>query len=268
MFSKKLIDYDFEGLARVLSDLGLDGVDLTVRPGGHISPESVSEELPRAVDVMSSHGLEVAMVTTAITSADEPNAKDVFRVASECGIRFLKLGYWSYRGFGNVSEQVGEVRGGLVGLSRLASEYGIVAGVHIHSGQYMTATAGLVSRLLEGLDTENVGAYIDPGHMVLEGGLSGWMIGMDLLRDVTRMVAVKDFGWEMVPGQPKRWRVKHLPLSEGMVPWKEVFTYLRRMSFDGPISLHSEYQGMSSEEIISQTSRDIAYLRGILDETR
>jgi sugar phosphate isomerase/epimerase len=268
MFSKKLIDLDFAGLARVLSDLGLDGVDLTVRPKGHILPEGVARDLPRAVEVMSAHDLEVAMLTTAVTSADEPSAEGIFRTASDCGIGFLKLGYWRYRGFGNIFEQLDEVREDLKGISRLAAEYGVVAGVHIHSGEYMSATADLVSRSLEGLDTENIGAYIDPGHMVLEGGLSGWRIGMDLLRGVIKMVAVKDFGWERLPGEPKRWRVSHLPLSEGMVPWKEVFAHLKEVSFDGPVSLHSEYEGMDPETVIAQTSSDLAYLREILEDTR
>ncbi len=268
MFSKKLIDYDFPGLARVLSELGLDGVDLTVRPKGHVLPEAVGKDLPRAVEILEAHDLEVAMITTAITSAEDRNAEEVFRTASECGIGFLKLGYWRYGGFGHVFEQLKEVREDLKGISRLADEYGVMAGLHIHSGDYMSATADLVSRSLEGLETENIGAYIDPGHMVLEGGLSGWRIGMDLLRDVIKMVAVKDFGWERVEGEPKGWRVAHLPLNEGMVPWKEVFTCLRGISFDGPISLHSEYGGMGTEEIISQTSADLAYLRKILEETR
>jgi sugar phosphate isomerase/epimerase len=268
MFSKKLMDLDFAGLARVLSDLGLDGVDLTVRPKGHILPEAVRRDLPRAVEILSAHDLEVVMLTTAITCADEPYAEETFRTASDCGIDFLKLGYWPYRGFGNILEQLSEVRGDLKGICRLADEYGVVAGVHIHSGDYMSATADIVSRSLEGLETANIGAYIDPGHMVLEGGLSGWRIGMDLLRDVTKMVAVKDFGWERVPGEAKRWRVTHLPLSEGMVPWKEVFAYLKRISFDGPVSLHSEYDGMDTGGIIAQTSADLAYLREILEDTR
>jgi sugar phosphate isomerase/epimerase len=146
----------------------------------------------------------------------------------------------------------------------MASDHGIVAGIHIHSGPYMTATGGLVARILEGMDTDSIGAYIDPGHMVLEGGRSGWKLGMDLLRDVTKMVAVKDFGWEKSTEKEKTWELVHMPLSEGMVLWPEVFEYLAETGFDGPVSLHSEYEHLGTDEIIEQTSRDLAYIKDII----
>jgi sugar phosphate isomerase/epimerase len=158
-----------------------------------------------------------------------------------------------------------EVRENLRGIQSLASEHGIIAGLHIHSGEYMTATGGMVSRILEGMDADCVGAYIDPGHMVLEGGRSGWKLGMDLLRDVTVMVAVKDFGLERDPNTKKKWLLRHMPLSEGMVPWLEVLGYLRDISFDGPVSLHSEYE-LPVQGVIAQTRRDLEYLRLAISE--
>jgi sugar phosphate isomerase/epimerase len=264
MFSKKLGVFDIPEAGRIISELGFDGVDLTVRPGGHILPEDAERRLPGAVGVLKSEGLNVPMISTGITSEDEPFAKEIFGTASSCGIRFLKLGYWNYEGFGRVYEQIKEVRKKAAGLSRLASEYNVVAGIHIHSGPYMTATGDLVARILEGMETDHIGAYIDPGHMILEGGRSGWKLGMDLLRDVTKMVAVKDFGWVKAADKEKTWKLVHMPLSEGMVPWPEVFDYLDQIGFDGPVSLHSEYEQMGTDEIIEQTSRDVSYMRNLI----
>ena len=264
MFSKKLQEFDIPEVGGIISDLGLDGVDLTVRPGGHIQPEEAEERLPLAVETLKSRGLEVPMISTGITSADEPWSRGIFSTASKCGIGYLKLGYWHYQGFGKVHSQLEEVRNWARGLANLASEYGVFAGIHIHSGDYMSATGNMVSRILEGIDGDHIGAYIDPGHMVLEGGRSGWKLGMDLLRDVTKMVAVKDFGWVKDTGEEKRWNLVHLPLDQGLVPWPEVFSYLGEICFDGPVSLHSEYEKLSTDEIIAQTARDVAYVRKII----
>jgi sugar phosphate isomerase/epimerase len=264
MFSKKLGGFDIPEAGKIISELGFDGVDLTVRPGGHILPEDVEEKLPDAVETLRAQGLDVPMISTGITSEDESFAREIFGTASSCGVGFLKLGYWHYEGFGKVYEQLEDVRKKAEGLARLASENGVVAGIHIHSGPYMTATGDLVTRILEGMDTENIGAYIDPGHMVLEGGRSGWKIGMDLLRDATKMVAIKDFGWEKATDKDKTWKLVHMPLSEGMVPWSDVFGYLDEIGFDGPVSLHSEYEQLQTNEIIEQTSRDLTYVRKIV----
>ncbi len=264
MFSKRLAELAIEEVGEAVSKLGLDGVDLTVRPSGHVLPEEAGIRLPIAVGTLKSYGLDVPMITTAVTGADEPYAEDIFSAAGDSEVKYLKLGYWRYEGFGNVYRQLSEVHEKLVGIQKLAADSGVTAAVHVHSGDCMSGTADMVSRLLEGFDPDQVAAYIDPGHMLIEGGKSGWKLGMDLLSYAIRVVAVKDFGWQRDPADPKKWRAVLMPLSEGMVPWPEVFRYLKEISFDGPVSLHSEYEAMSVEQILSQTAKDFSYLKGVI----
>ena len=49
-FSKHLPRMNGRELGRTLKALGFDGVDLTVRPGGHVDPKRVAIELPVFVD--------------------------------------------------------------------------------------------------------------------------------------------------------------------------------------------------------------------------
>src|SRR5205085_716697 len=88
-----------------------------------------------------------------------------------------------------------------------------------------------------------------------------------LLRPWPRHVAIKDFAWKSVPGKPKAvWQDVYVPLREGIVPWPEFFERLARTPFDGPISLHSEYQGkgswrnLNTTELIEQTAADLAFV--------
>src|SRR5690242_5995733 len=75
IFSKHLQFVQGEDLAKAASDLGFDGVDITVRKGGHIAPERVKETLPPLVSILRQHGLEVPMITTDIADADTPFAE-------------------------------------------------------------------------------------------------------------------------------------------------------------------------------------------------
>jgi len=272
MFSKmlkKIGNLNVEEAADYIAMMGFDGVDLTVRPGGHVQPEEASRRLPEAVEIFNSRGLEVPMITSNITSADEKYAEEIFKIASECNVRFIKLGYWRYVKFGKVREQIKHVRNAdLKGICRLSEEYGVTAGLHIHSGDFLTSNPAVLYLLLKGYDPEYLCAYIDPGHMAVEGGISGWKIGMDILGEYVRMVAVKDFGWfreeDRETGE-KRWVVRTVPLSEGLVPWMEVFKYLKQMGFDGPVSIHSEYHNISLDELIKLTRNDLKYLKKILN---
>jgi len=271
MFSKMLKNVGnltIEEAGEYIAKMGFDGVDLTVRPGGHISPREVLKELPKAVENLNSKGLSVPMITTNVTSADEKFTAEIFKTASECGVRFIKLGYWRYGGFGTIKKQIEHVRDDdLNGLCKLSEEHNVTAGLHIHSGDFLTSNPVVVHLLLRDYDPQYLCAYIDPGHMAVEGGLSGWKIGMDILQEHIRMVAVKDFGWfqeEDPKTGGKRWRARTVPLSEGLVSWGEVFSYLKQINFDGPVSLHSEYHDVDFQGLIRRTEVDLQYLKETL----
>jgi len=270
MFSKMLKDVgklSVDEAGDRIAEMGFDGVDLTVRPGGHVLPEEVIGKLPEAVDTLESKGLTVPMITTGITDAGEKYAEDIFRTASQCGVKFLKLGYWRYEGFGKLKEQIESLRSRLKGIQDLSKRYGVTAAIHIHSGNYLSANPDVVWMLLQDYDPDYLGAYIDPGHMTVEGGLSGWRMGMDLLSQHIRMVAVKDFGWFQERDEKtgkKRWRPDLVPLGDGLVPWPQVFTHLREIKFDGPVSVHSEYKNLDLEGLIQQTKKDLDYLKNII----
>src|SRR5688572_22182827 len=71
-FSKHLPDLNWTDLAAATIDMGFDGIDLTVRSKGHVAPERVAEDLPRALDAIRAKGTHVAMITTELTSASHP----------------------------------------------------------------------------------------------------------------------------------------------------------------------------------------------------
>lgn len=263
VFAKMFQKLPLNVFGDLVADMGFEGVDLTVRPGGYIAPEEAAEKLPESIDILRARGLKVPMITTSITDAHEPYAEETFKAASECGVKYIKLGYWMYKGFGHLRSQMMELRGKLEEIYLLSRRYNVTAGVHIHSGMYLTSEPAILWEILRGFDPNFLGAYIDPGHMAVEGGLAGWLIGMDILAEHTRMVAVKDFGWFREDG---KWVTRTVPLGEGLVPWRVVFEILKRIGFNGPVSLHSEYH-MSLEEIIAQTRRDLNYVKEILKST-
>jgi len=272
MFSKHLAPLSIEEAARRVGEIGFQGLDLTVRQGGHIQPEEVTSRLAPAVTAVRKLGLDIPMITTNITSADDAYAAETFATAAECGIRHLKLGYWHYRGFGQMQAQLDEVRTSLDGIARLAERTGVTANIHIHSEACLSADAAVVYLMLKDRDPKQVGAYVDPGHMTVEGGGLGWMMGLDLLSPWLNLVAVKSMAWvhEYDPELlQEHWRPKMVPLRQGTARWLEVFRCLAQIGYDGIISLHSEYQGsyswrdLSTEEVLAQSAEDLAFIKYI-----
>lgn len=271
MFSKMLQEFSIAEAAQRIKALGFDGVDLTVRPKGHVEPATVGKDLPAAIGAIHAQGLDVPMASTAITRATDPHAEATVEAAARQGIRLLKLGYWN-AAKGKLHEAIEQAKRNLDGLERLAESYQVTFGIHNHSGPgYVNCQPAVVASLLRDRDPSRIAAYFDPGHAAVEGGSGGWRQSLELLAPQIRLVAVKDFGWKSGPGKVKAvWQAQQVPLRDGLVAWPEVFESLEEAKFAGPISLHSEYKGahswrdLTTPELIEQTAADLAFVKSLL----
>jgi len=120
---KNIANFTLDEAGDYMVDAGFMGADLTVREGGYVLPEEVEKRLPEAIDLLKSKGLSIPMITTNIIDANESHAEEIFKTASKCGVRFIKLGYWRYEGFGKIKEQIERVRNNnLKGIYKLSKE--------------------------------------------------------------------------------------------------------------------------------------------------
>jgi hypothetical protein len=101
LFSKLFQWTDIAETAAIAREIGFDALDLTVRPKGHVLPERVATDMPRAVETVRKAGLEVSMISTEIKSVTSPYAEAMLKTASGLGIRHYRWGGLVYRdGFG------------------------------------------------------------------------------------------------------------------------------------------------------------------------
>jgi len=251
-FSKHLPELKYDELGKWLRDGGFDGVDLTVRPGGHVLPERAAQDLPRAVGAIRSHGLEVPMITTELTSAADPAARPILGTAARLKIPFFKLGYWRY---GNdVVVDVQKAAADVRALVELAKEYGITAGFHNHPRN--VGLAGWDGRqVVENLDPKWIGYYYDASNATEEGAVEGWEVVLKLALPRLKMASFKDFYWEKVKG---KWTPVACPLGEGMVNWAKIFPLLAAARFTGPMSIHQEYK---PADRITAARTDLEFVR-------
>ncbi|HVR72125.1 MAG TPA: TIM barrel protein [Vicinamibacteria bacterium] len=267
LFSKHLPGLDAHGLGRAAKTLGFAGVDLTVRPGGHVLPERAASDLPSFLAGLRDEGLEVPMITTGLVSASDPTARPILETAGRHRVPFFKPGYYRYR-FDDVRRELDAAGAELRGLAAIGAECGVQLGYHNHAG-YVGGPVWDLARVMDGLDPRWAGYYFDVRHAVVEGGDGGWRSALNLAAPRLKMVAVKDFFWEKTASG---WRQRNCPLGEGMVEWKPFFAALARAAFAGPVSLHLEYDipgdtpAARQDHTLAAATRDLAFLRARLAE--
>jgi sugar phosphate isomerase/epimerase len=219
LFTDNLSDLTVAGACASAKAAGFDGLDLTLRPGGHVLPANAEVGLAEAKREADAAGVVIPMVSTAVTDTDSPHAESIIAAAAHYGARFVKLGYWEYRPFGTLAAQVDEARAKLRRLAALGRKYHVLPCVHCHSGRFVASGGPMLYLVLKGFAPGEVGAYVDPMHMTIEGGRAGWEMGLDLLAPWIALVGVKNFRW--LPNQrgaqgQQRWRWEYCPLADGM----------------------------------------------------
>lgn len=260
VFSKHLQFLDYQTLAKTCREIGADGIDLTVRPKGHVEPDRVETDLPGAVEAIRAEGLEAAMITTNLKSGNDPTAERILKTASALGIGFFRIGGHQYVEQMSPAAQLPAIVEDLRSLVGLCAQYKMAAGYHNHSGgRNFAAMMWDLHEALHAVDSPWMGANFDVGHARVEGGLAGWALGAELLGPSVKMAAVKDFVWD---GAKEKW----VPLGEGIVPLKESFRKLRTAGFSGPVSIHVEYKVSSDEAMIQEMRRAIPVLRQALND--
>jgi len=238
VFSKCLQWLDYQGMAEAAAAAGFDGVDLTVRPGGHVLPERVADDLPKAVEAAAGAGIHIRMIVTAITDPADAQTETILKTAGRLGVRYYRLGHFRYNDADPIMAQLDEIRPRLRDLVAMNRQYGLAATYQNHAGAaYVGASLWDVHYLFDGLDPQGIGSQFDIRHAVVEGG-TAWPISLRLLANRINTLTLKDFYWAR---QDNRWRPRNCPLGEGMVDLAGYGRMLNRHGVSGPVSLHLEY---------------------------
>lgn len=238
VFSKPLQWLDYDALADLLAEAGAEGIDLTVRPGGHVLPENVKRDLPLAVKAAQKRGLRTDMIVTAITGADEQYTEDILRTASELGIKFYRLGYLNYDDKAGIWGTLQKYKPEMKKLADLNRKYNIHGAYQNHYGTRVGGPVWDLYELLKDLDPQYIGCQYDVRHAVAEGG-SSWVNGLKLIAPWIKCTDLKDFKWSQ--DSRGRWAPESVPIGTGMVNFDEYFRIVKNFNIGGPVSIHLEY---------------------------
>ncbi|MFA6946961.1 MAG: sugar phosphate isomerase/epimerase family protein [Pedobacter sp.] len=252
VFSKHLQFLNYADMADAAANIGFDGVDLTVRPKGHVLPERVEMDLPKAVEAIKKAGLASTMITTAVQDANDPSDRKLLATASGLGIKYYRMNWLKYPEGKSIPEAMIQFKKTLTEISHLNRKLGITGCYQNHSGNLAGASIWELWEILKNADQRNMGVQYDIRHAVVEGGMS-WKNGLSLIYPHIKILAIKDCVWTKRNGT---WIVENVPLGEGMVDFKAYFKLLKEFKIQVPISLHYEYPMGGAEHGASSITTD------------
>ena len=273
IFSKNLHWLNYVDMASVVAEMGFDGIDLTVRPQGHVLPERVTEDLPKAAEEIKKAGLNIYMITTAITDVESPFAEPILKTAGSLGVSYYRMGWISYDEKLSIEDNLKNIQVKLTRLTELNKKYNIQGHYQNHSGTSFGSPIWDLQSILKEVNSPWLGSQYDIMHATVEGANS-WPLGLKLLKPYIGTMDIKDFHWAK---KDSKWVAQLVPLGEGMIDFKKYFSLIKEYTIEGPLSIHYEYPlggaengakviTISKEEILTAMKKDISTLKKLLIE--
>ncbi len=241
-------------LAKHVSSLGFDGVELPIRPGYPVTPDNVEVALIEAVRILADHGLK-------ITSVAAPTDEKTVAACALAHVPLIRV---------CVGMRMGE--GYMEGERRLQSEfdqlvpvldrYGVTLGIQNHSGNHDVCNAMGLRHLIERYDPRHIAAVWDAGHNGLEGEPPD--SALDIVWSHLAMVNLKSAYWRRTAAPSEdaaEWEVYWTTGRDGRANWPRVAAELQRRAYRGVVCLTAEY---TDEEAIDQLiAEDLAFVRAL-----
>ncbi len=260
-FTKVIQHLSYDEVSEAMVEIGFNGVEAPVRKGGDIEPEAVADELPKMMESLKKHKLNLTLMTSSINEvSDEQHTEKVLRTAAKLGVKRFRMAYFKYDLAKPIQPQLGEFSAKVKDLVALTDEIGIKPVYQNHSGKnYFGAPVWDMVDVFSDFDPKQIGIAFDIGHATVEGA-KAWPLHFANARPFIDTVYVKEPAWD---DNTLSWG----PLGKGVVD-KGFYEVLKKSKFDGPISLHVEYlphkDPKMAPKIIQAMKDDLATLQTLL----
>lgn len=268
IFSKNLQWLEYPEMAEIARQIGFDGIDLTVRPKGHVLPERVSSDLPKAVQAIRNSGLIADRITTAIIDPDDPFTLPILETAAKLGVKNYRMGWIEYDQSKTIRENLRMINQKLVKLAAINQKLGLTGAYQNHTGISVGGAVWDLALMLDGINPNYLGIRYDIRHATATGGPS-WPIGLKYISEKINSLDLKDCIWEKSNGN---WQPVSVPIGTGMVDFKQYFKLINELNILGDYTIHFEYDlggadlgtrnlTVAPEVVISAMKRDLSIVR-------
>ena len=259
-------EYKIEQIAKVLNELGYDGIEIRVHTDGiHLPIEASKEEVTQVKKIVNSYGLEVPAVSSYVKlgypedkwKEEKKKALKVAKIAQLLEAPYFRVqtaGYDERLGYEKIRELIrNQIEDLHTSLKNNSIE--VIPVIEQHGGGCIASSAGIIIDLIRGIEPEKIGVLYDPGNAVWEG----WeppKVQIDILKEYIRHVHVKNYDRD--PKNPR----KCIPasLDSGIVDWEEVIFTLHKFGYRGYLSLE-DFRPIPPEQ---KSKEALNYLRSIL----
>ena len=264
VFEKPIQTLDYDRMGEDLAKMGVQGIEATIRRGGHIEQANAEIEVPRMVAALAKNGQKALIATCNVNLADEKSAK-FLRILKANGITRYRMDYFRYDLRKDLLPQVADNTAKLREIEAMNREIGVQALYQIHAGaKYAGSLAWDAAMMFEKVNSDHAAIAFDLRHVKAGSGLS-FPTALAAMKRHVRSIFVKDARW----GGDRTVSIKNVPLDTGIVD-RKLFDVVKKGLTPMPLSLHMEwgespiYPKEKVMDAVANVARDVKVLNSWL----
>ena len=259
-------------LAKLLKDLGFDGVDLPCRPSAPVTHASGPERLSEYKKAFEDQGLRLERLVTSLSEANAETER-LLETIQSLGIKRIRIDGVSVGADENAAAKLDEARRDLAALQPLLEKHDVRGAVQNHMGHCLEINVSSCLLMMRDCDPEWIGVQYDPGHLRLSG--ENTKIALELLGPRLHSVNFKSprHAHSIDPGTGRlKYTPVWVPLRDGMLDVPYELQALSDAGYTDPISLHAEHRTyfFRVENVLEATNElvrsDVEYVRSLMQE--
>lgn len=248
VFAKHIQEMPVAEMARRLKSIGVDGIEATLRKGGQIAPENITDALGKLVDTLATQDQRILIAASNVNQINKNNLK-YLEALSKHGIQYFRMEYYRYDAKQPILPQLEQFHSQASELALVCESLGLTGLYQNHAGaKYAGAALWDLHQLLGEIAPEQIAVALDIRHTTLELTQS-YSTAYRAIRPRIGATYVKDYAW--VDNKPI-----NVPLGQGQA--KPLFDLVQKDGFVGPLSLHMEYTDHRDPEQLETSWQAIA----------
>ena len=247
-------------LAALVKSLGLDGVELPVRPGYQVEPANVTKGLKEAVKIFADHGLKIGSVAG---STDELT----IAACGEAGVPIIRICVGIDMKIGYLATEK-KVRQEFDALLPALQKHRVAIGVQNHCDFCVGSAIG-VMHLIEKYDPKQVCAVLDMAHCAVDGEPEE--MALDIVWSHLGLVNFKSAFHRRVNGPEAaeaKYEVYWTTARHSGYSWSNMVKLLQQRGYRGDICLPAEYHNpaggqLMGSDVLRPLQEDLAYIKSL-----
>ena len=240
VFTKPWKTLSLGELGALVRGFGFDAVELPVRPGYQVQPDTMETGLKEAVRAFADEGIVVKSVAAPTDGVRPGFIGELIAACAENDIPVIRV-FPFIRPDEPYLEGEARVQNELESFLPLLEQCRVTVGVQNHCGPCFTGAMHL-RHLIERFDPQHIGAILDAGHTGLSGEEPEHAI--DMVWSHLCMVNFKNAFRRLRTGpeaEQAEWQVYWTSARHGLSDWRRYAAELKKRRWRGTACLTAEY---------------------------